>query len=189
MSVVTLAKVRELAPHLPGDDQGDLLLKAAIEFCESYCNRKFDRADVTNERGETVREDAGLGIRCYLYVRRPPVFDIDQLILEDGGEPVDGSLYEIDENDGKRDRLIIWENEQAQRLATTIDYTGGWTETTVPTSILMACAIHMGVQLDRMRIGLAGTEASGGESVSYNSDSQALAPVRNLLNPYRILSV
>lgn len=184
MSAITLTKVLTLAPHLPGDPQGAALLASAVEWCERHCGRKFDSAVVTDERSRTVRDDAPREIRHYLYVARPPVTGVASLWLDES--ETDSSLHELVQDGGRAERLLIKTYEDTPGYASRINYTGGWTDATVPDGLVLVVATLMGRLLDRLLHGAVSNESSGGENVNYLSEGQFFGDVRTMLAPYRL---
>jgi len=185
VSAVTLEKVREVAPCLPGDTEGAALLAAAVQWCEHYCGRKFDRANIDAERGRTVRDDAPGEPRHYVYLARPPVQAVTSVFLDEAG--IDGSLFEVISDGGRAERLLIKTYEDVPGYATRVSYTGGWEDGAAPAGLVLAVATLMGRLRDRAQQGAVGSESSGGESASYLSAGQLYEDIRVMLRPYRLM--
>ena len=184
MGAVTLDAVRVLNPCLPPDAQGAALLAAALEWCEKYCGRKFDRATVSDERSRTVRDDAAGTVRHYLYLARPPVSGVTSLYLDDA--LVDSSSYEIVDDGGRAERLYLKIGENVPGYASRVTYDGGWGPGLAPAGLVLAVATLMGRFQDRLQTGAVSSESSGGESAGYLSEGQFYADIRTMLKPYKL---
>lgn len=185
MGAVTLDQVREVAPCLPSGAAGAALLAAAVEWCETYCGRKFDSASITDELGRTVRDDAPNEPRHFVYLARPPVSGVASVSLDGGA--VDSSLYQIESDGGRAERLFILTYEDVPGYATRVSYTGGWAAGAAPGGLVLAVATLMTRMQDRLGQGAVSNESSGGESAGYLSANQLYEDIRLMLKPYRLM--
>lgn len=185
MGAVTLDKVREVAPGLPSGAAGATLLAAAVEWCEKYCGRKFDRADVSGEVGRSVRDDAPGEIRHIIYLARPPAAGVASVIIND--YQLDAELYELLSDGGRADRILVKTYENVPGYATRVSYSGGWANGAAPGGLVLAVATLMARQQDRLQHGAVITEASGGESASYMGSGQFYEDIRQMLKPYKLV--